>query len=496
MHPMGGKKTHSCANFQNSPRMTRREVLRLGGISGLALSLPDLLRAQAVSSPSGRQGARIFGQAKSVIVLYLHGGHAQQETWDPKPDGPAPARGEFDAIATSVPGVRVSEILPHSARLMHKLTVIRSLCHGNANHVQASLAAMTGHAHPPATESRGDFPPSANDFPPFGAVLSQLNSTVAQDSVPVSAGQERNPVPRSPNAERGVYGLPTWAQIGPLMRRNNGTVLHGQLPGFLGVRHSPFSVDQDLLPTDVRIEAASTDAGVPALRLRDRGTLLEQVDRQRRALDRAAELENFDAFHRRAFNLLTSPATARAFDLAAEPAAVRARYGRTQFGQRCLLARRLAQAGVPLINVHFCHTPEGSWDTHSRHFSQMKEFLCPIFDRAFAALVEDLDQRGLLAETLVLATAEFGRTPRVNNAAGRDHWPWVYSVAMAGGGTRPGTVYGASDGIAAYPTDRPHDPRDLAATVYHLLGVPPETMVYDQTNRPHPLIIGQKIDGL
>jgi uncharacterized protein (DUF1501 family) len=146
--------------------------------------------------------------------------------------------------------------------------------------------------------------------------------------------------------------------------------------------------------------------------------------------------------------------------------------------------------------VHFCHTPAGSWDTHGRHFTQMKTSLCPIFDQAFAALVEDLDQRGLLDETLVLATAEFGRTPRINKNAGRDHWPWVYSIAMAGGGTRPGVVYGASDGIAAYPTASPHDPRDLAATVYHLLGVPAETLVHDQTGRPHTLVGGQRIDGL
>src|SRR5207302_8657929 len=169
--------------------------------------------------------------------------------------------------------------------------------------------------------------------------------------------------------------------------------------------------------------------------------LLDQVEQQRRQLDRAAEVQTFDAFHRRAFDILCAPATARAFDLAQEPTAVRARYGRTQFGQRCLLARRLAEAGVPIINVHFCHTPEGSWDTHGQHFRQMKEQLCPIFDQAFAALVDDLDQRGLLEETLVLATAEFGRTPRVNNSAGRDHWPWVYSVAMAGGGARTGKVY-------------------------------------------------------
>ncbi|MCI0684325.1 MAG: DUF1501 domain-containing protein [Gemmataceae bacterium] len=456
----------------------RREVLRLGSAAGLALTLPDLLRAQQRSPTS----TGTFGRAKSVIVLYLHGGHAQQETWDPKPDGPAPARGEFGAIATSLPGVHVSELLPRSARLMHKLSVIRSLSHSNANHVQASLAAMTGHAHPPSTEARGDFPPSSSDFPPFGAVLSQL----------------RDATPPLPPFARGSTGgfLPTWVQIGPLMRRNNGTVLHGQIPGFLGVGHSPLAIDQDLLPADVRVEAVATDADVPVMRLTDRGRLRDQVERQRRAFDRAAEMQTFDAFQRRAFALLSAPATALAFELAAEPAAVRARYGRTQFGQRCLLARRLAEAGVPIVNVHFCHTPVGSWDTHSRHFTQMKGSLCPIFDQAFSALVEDLDQRGTLPQTLVLATAEFGRTPRVNNAAGRDHWPWVYSVAMAGGGTRPGTVYGASDGIAAYPTAQPHDPRDLAATVYHLLGVPADTMIHDPTGRPHALVIGRKIDGL
>jgi uncharacterized protein (DUF1501 family) len=280
------------------------------------------------------------------------------------------------------------------------------------------------------------------------------------------------------------------------MRRANGTVLHGQLPGFLGVRNSPLVVDQDLLPADVQVGAVASDATVPVLRLTDRGRLLEQVDRQRRQLDQASEMQTFDAFHRRAFNLLSAPATARAFDLAAEPASVRARYGRTQFGQRCLLARRLAQAGVPIINVHFCWTPDGSWDTHGQHFRQMKEHLCPVFDQAFTALVDDLDQRGLLNQTLVLATAEFGRTPSVNRAAGRDHWPWVYSTALAGGGTRAGVVYGASDGIAAYPTAHPHDPRDLAATVYHLLGVPADTLIHDPTNRPHNLIVGQKIDGL
>jgi hypothetical protein len=441
-------------------------LLQIGGLTASGLLLSDLLRARARAGPTPRG---TFGRAQSVIVLYLHGGHAQQETWDPKPDGPSPARGEFGAVATSLPGTHVSELLPRSARLMHRLAVIRSLSHPNANHVQASLAAMTGHAHPPSEEARGDFPPSPNDFPPFGAVLDRL---------------------------RPAGKLPTWVQVGPLMRRANGTVLHGQSPGFLGSRHSPLVIDQDLLPADVRLEAVTTDPELSLARLSGRRDLLAHLDGQRRQLDRSSETQDLDAHQQRALTLLTSAAVGKAFQLAEESAPVRDRYGRTQFGQSCLLARRLAEAGVPVVNVHFCRTPTGSWDTHGKHFSQMKESLCPTFDQAFSALVGDLDQRGLLSRTLVLATAEFGRTPKVNSSGGRDHWPWVYSVAMAGGGAAAGVVYGSSDRIAAFPTSHPHDPRDLAATVYHLLGVPDDTIIQDQTNRPYALVTGQKIDGL
>jgi hypothetical protein len=402
-------------------------------------------------------------------MLYMHGGHAQQETWDPKPDGPSPARGEFGAIRTSIPGTFLSELLPRSAQIMHLLAVIRSMCHDNANHVQASLPAMTGHAHPPGSEPRGDFPPSPNDFPSVGAVLDTIR----------------------PSSQ-----LPTWVQVGPLMRRNNGTILHGQSPGFLGHSHNPLVIDQDLLPNDVRIDAVTPDSDVPQLRIVSRRKLLQQVDQQQRHFDQLGDVPGFDSFQRRALDLLTASATAQAFRLADEPASLRERYGRTQFGQSCLLARRLAQAGVPMISVHFCRTPVGSWDTHSKHFSQMKESLCPIFDQAFAALVQDLDERGLLDQTLVWANAEFGRTPQVNSAGGRDHWPWVYSLALAGGGLARGVVYGASDSIASQPTSRPHDPKDLAATVYHLLGVPQDTVIYDQLERPQHLIIGKKIDGI
>jgi uncharacterized protein (DUF1501 family) len=328
---------------------------------------------------------------------------------------------------------------------------------------------MTGHAHPPEAEARGDFPPTPADFPPFGAVLTAL----------------RNP-----------RRLPTWVQIGPLMRRFNGTVLHGQLPGFLGARCSPLAIDQDLRGRTVRIGALAPDAGLSVSRLDDRQRLLKHIDGQRRLLDHLAEARTLDGYQQQAFRLLGSQATARAFDLAAEPVAVRERYGPTQFGQSCLLARRLAEAGVPMINVHYCHTPAGSWDTHGQHFQQMKQSLCPTFDQAFSALVEDLYDRGLLGRTLVVANAEFGRTPKINRAAGRDHWPWVYSIALAGGGVGQGLVYGSSDKVAAYPAAHPHDPRDVAATIYHLLGVPADALVHDQTGRPHALVVGKKIEGL
>jgi hypothetical protein len=458
-------ESSGCDQFRRAG-LHRRQLLRLGGLTGTGLLLPDLFRARAVAAPAAR-GA--FGRAKSVIMLYLHGGHAQQETWDPKPDGPSPERGEFGAIATSVTGVRIGELLPRCAKVMHRVALIRSLSHGNANHVQASLSAMTGHAHPPSEESRGDFPPAPTDPPPIGAVLSAL---------------------RKPGS------LPTWVQVGPLMRRANGTVLHGQLPGFLGTRHGPLVIDQDLQAPDVRIAAVAPEPELSLSRLTDRQDLLKQLDGQRRLVDRTAETRSFDAHQQRAFDLVSSPDTRKAFDLAAEPNAVRDAYGRTSFGQCCLLARRLAEAAVPMINVHYCRTPAGSWDTHGKHFTQMKESLCPTFDRAFAALVTDLDERGLLDQTLVVANAEFGRTPKINGGAGRDHWPFVYSIALAGGGVGRGVVYGASDKVAAFPTSHPHDPRDIAATIYHLLGVAPDTVMHDHASRPHPLVIGQKIDGL
>ena len=458
---------HSCSQFRYAHSYSRRDALRIGALGGMSLSLPGLLqhRAQAAENSSST-----FGIAKRVIMLYLHGGHPQQETFDPKPNGPSAVRGEFSAISTSLPGIQFSELLPETSKIAHKLSIIRSMSHDNPNHVQASYPANTGHNHPPELKKRGDFPPSPDHFPPFGAVLDAVKPTHKT--------------------------LPNWVRIGPLMRRSNGAVLHGQISGMLGAKHSSFAVDQELLSKDVQIEAVRYGDDLTSVRLNDRQNLLQQIDGHSRLIDRSTEVRSFDQYYQRAFNLLCSDETRKAFDLASEPAAIRDRYGKTEFGQRCLLARRLAESGVPMTNVSYCHTPRGSWDTHSSNFTKMKNSLAPTLDTAFTALIEDLEERGMMDETLVIINAEFGRTPKINSRAGRDHWPWVYSLAMCGAGARGGTIFGSSDESAAYPTSHAHDPKDFAATLYLLMGIPSNTLIHDAVNRPHPLIVGQPIHEL
>ena len=454
-----------CPGFHAWQRMTRREALRIGGLGGVGLTLPELFRGREAVAADGTRPT--FGRAKTVIMMFLHGGHPQQETFDPKPQGPSAVRGEFAAISTSLPGVQFSEVLPRTATWAHRLAVVRSMSHANPNHVQACLPAQTGHAHPEEFRSRGDFPPSATDFPPVGAVL---------NSVQPAAGD-----------------LPTWVRVGPLMRRSNGTTLHGQLPGMLGARHTSFVVDQKLTDPDVRIEAIQPNDDLTSVRLSSRRDLLSQFDRRLGLIDEVAQAQNLDGFYQRAFNLLSSPKTRNAFALSSEKQELRDRYGKTEFGQRCLLARRLAEAGVPLVNISYCHTPRGSWDTHSGNFTKMKDSLAPTLDQSLTALIEDLDERGMLDETLVVVNAEFGRTPKINKNAGRDHWPWVYSLALAGAGVSAGTIHGASDNSAAYPAANPHDPKDFIATLYHLLGVPPETTITATSGQPHRVVIGQPI---
>lgn len=471
---------------------TRRDVLRLGALAGLGLSLPVLLRRRArAAATSGSTDDHSFGRAKSVIMLFLHGGHPQQETFDPKPHGPEAVRGEFGAISTMIPGVQFSELLPKIAAIADRLAVVRSMSHDNPNHVTACLPAQTGHKHPP-NFPKTDVPPADSDFPPIGAVLDHLNSReddAARDNRTAASGR-----------------MPTWVRLGPYMRRNNGTPLHGQTPGFLGAAHASFVVDQSLASDRLEIQAVRPADELTDVRLTARRNLLAQFDRQRRLIDRAATVSNTDQFYQRAFDLLTADAVAKAFDLDSESPETRDRYGvenarkggakRTEFGQRCLLARRLAEAGVPMINVSYCHTPSGSWDTHGDNFKKMKNSLAPTLDAALTALLDDLGDRGLLEDVLVVVNAEFGRTPKINKNAGRDHWPSVYSLALAGAGVNAGTIHGASDASAAYPTCNLQTPGDFAATLYHLLGVGDDVVVRDQLGRPHQLYAGRPIREL
>jgi len=453
-----------CRGFQQIAKVSRRSALRLGGVLGVNLGLASLLRQQASAAQTDT-----FGKARRIIMLYLHGGHPQQETFDPKPNGPSAVKGEFGAISTNLPGVQFSELMPACSQLMDRFSIIRSMSHDNPNHVTASLPAQTGHKHPPGTPMT-DFPPAPSDFPPIGAVLSHLRGSQAK--------------------------LPSWFRIGPLMRRSNGTTLHGQLPGFLGAKHDHFAVDQKLLGDDVKITAVEPTIDLSADRLGSRQNLLREFDNQRRILDREASARDLDQFYQKAFGLLASPATQAAFNLAAESTESRERYGKTEFGQRCLLARRLSEAGVPMVNVSYCHTPSGSWDTHSNNFSKMKKSLGPTLDAALHGLVTDLEERGLLEDTLVVVNAEFGRTPKINKNSGRDHWPWVYSLVLAGAGARPGTIFGASDNSAAYPVESPRTQADFIATLYHLLGVDPKSTIHDQLGRPHQLLAGSPVHEL
>ena len=372
----------------------------------------------------------------------------------PEARRPVPERGEFGAIATSVPGVRFSELLPRSRTIAHKLTVIRSMSHGNANHVQASLKAHDGHGHPPR--------PRPRRLPALGDRL----PAVRRRPEPISRARRR---------------LPTWVQVGPLMRaQQRHRPARPDRPASSGPRCSPLAIDQDLLPANVRDRRRrDRTPSVPSLRLSDRGRLLEQVEAAASPSSiRPPRCGTFDAFHRQAFNLLSSPATGPRFDLAAEPAGRASVYGRREFGQRCLLARRLAEAGVPIDQRAFLPHAERLVGHARPAFPPDEEDRCARpSTRPSPPSWTDLDQRGLLEQTLVLATAEFGRTPRVNTRRRPRPLAMGLSVAMAGGGARPGVVYGASDGIAAHPTVNPHDPRDLAATVYHLLGVPEDTLI-------------------
>jgi uncharacterized protein (DUF1501 family) len=440
--------------------LSRREWLRVGGACGL--SLPALLaarrHARAGPGPTGR----------ACIQLFLLGAPPQQETWDPKPDSPAEARGDLRPIRSATPGLLVGELMPRTAKLTEKIAVLRAVSTNDNAHSSSGYYMTTGVPHAPMGVENAK-PGAPNDWPSLGAIVRRL---------------------------RGDHPLPAAVTL-PEQSANDGNLTWpGQDGGFLGHSSDPWLLDGDPNAAGFRLPGLALPPDMSPDRFDRRRTLLEQVDRHPGARDRAAVLADHHARAQQAFDLIHSPAAKRAFALDLEPAGVRDKYGRTRFGQSCLLARRLVEAGVSLVRVNWSRVAgapnNGHWDTHTKNTAGLKA-LMPILDQAYSALLDDLADRGLLDSTLVVWTGEFGRTPKINGAGGRDHWGPVFSVALAGGGVNGGVVHGASDRLAAYPKDGRVRPQDLTATVYHCLGIPPETEIHDTLGRPLPVSRGDVI---
>ena len=452
----------SFAPHRHTVGLTRREVLQVGYSGLLGIGLTGLLAKQArAAASSGRQG----GKAKSVVLVFLTGGPSHIDTFDLKPEAPAEIRGEFKPIATKIPGVSFCEHLPHLAARTDKLAVVRSLSHPQSNHLLATHHVLTGTAIP---GGKFDQVASRNDWPDYAAGLDTLR-------------------PRNDGVPTGV-NLPTFLVEGPL-------TWPGQYAGFLGARHDPWQVRQDPNLPDFHVDALGLAAGLGVERLSQRRGLLEQLDRAAQGAGDGpyADLQS------RAFTMLTTGKVAEAFEIQREPDRTRERYGRHLFGQSLLLARRLVQAGVPVVQANMGHVQ--NWDSHGNIFPRLKNDLLPPLDQGVAALLDDLEALGLLDETLVMVIGEFGRTPKLgkqagSKGAGRDHWPRAFTGVFAGAGVRGGQVIGKTDKIGAFPTTPPYTPDDVGATVYHALGVDPDAAVADQFGRPVQLNRGEPIEAL
>jgi hypothetical protein len=447
--------------------LSRRDWLRVGGLGLFGLSLPALLERETQAAAGGGRG---FGRAKSCIVLFLLGGPPQHETWDPKPDAPAEIRGDLRPMATSIPGVQVGELMPLTARHINKISVLRAVSTQDSSHSSSGYAMTTGVAHAPRGVENAN-PGAPNNWPSIGAIIKHLS--------------------------RDAHGLPPAITL-PERLANDGNLLWpGQDGGFLGRTFDPWFMNCDPSQPNFNIPELTLSPDVPDNRLGTRLSLLEQVNGALDTLDQSAMVGRFNRQREQAIGMLRSPEARGAFDLSREPDAVRDRYGRNRFGQSVLLARRLVEAGVKLIQVSWTRINgalnNGHWDTHSRNADALRQTLMPRMDLAYSALLEDLHQRGLLDETLVVWAGEFGRTPRINGNGGRDHWGNVFSVALSGGGVRGGYVHGSSDRQAAYPLDGRVSAQDFTATIFHALGYAPETEMHDVQGRPMPISRGEAV---
>ncbi|HKA06646.1 MAG TPA: DUF1501 domain-containing protein [Gemmataceae bacterium] len=421
---------------------SRRQILQAGAIGYLGLSLPRLLRAESQGN----------ARADSCILIFLNGGPSHLDMWDMKPAAPPEVRGEFKPIPTAVPGIQLSEHLPRMARQMHRATLVRSAHHSvNNAHAAAVYCALTGHDRGDTTIAIGAGP---NDNPAIGSVV----------------GQERPP--------RSL--VVPYASMSYITKEGaGGPPQPGFFGGLLGRTRDPLWVLKDPNAPGFDVPELSVAADVPLSRIDTRRDLLRQVGRSNGELD---------AIQQKAFDLLTAPATQKAFRLDTESQRIRDAYGRNIYGQSVLLARRLIEAGTRVACISWAPDANATWDTHGNNFVSLKTRLLPQLDAAVSSLMEDLVVRGLFERTLVVVMGEFGRSPKVNPAAGRDHWNYCYSLLLAGGGIRGGHVFGASDKIGGRPSSNPVTPADIVATIYHCLGVSKDLELRDSLQRPIQLV--------
>ena len=448
--------------FGRPQPLSRRELLRVGGLGTLGLSLSGLLGAQAQAAPVSVAGS--FGRAKSCILIFMSGGPPQHETFDPKPGAPLEIRGSLGSIPTSVSGLHFSETLPYTAKLAHRMAVIRSMTTDINSHSTSGYYMLTGYPHSSKAEN---MPPDHSDWPSIASVVGTLKPS---EGSPLSSVVLPEPVHNNPNI--------LWP---------------GQNGGFMGPTWHPHVLKCDPREDRVHIEGMSPPPGVSEIRIQERSALLGQLDHHFNSQISAPGFVDFGRMQQKAFEVLHAPRSRAAFELDRESGAMRDAYGRHKFGQSALLARRLVEAGVRLVQVNWPReegdTAIGNplWDTHSKNTERVRDVLCPQFDRTYATLLGDLEQRGLLDETLVVVMGEFGRSPKINAAGGRDHWGQVFSVALAGAGIAGGQVIGSSDKIGGLPDSRPVRPPDLAASLFHLLGINPHGEFMDPLGRPRML---------
>lgn len=451
---------------------TRRDALKLGslGLFGTA-ALPGMLKLAAAASESNRKQ-----KVEAVILVEHYGAPSHIDTWDPKPDAPQEIRGEFGTIATSLPGYRVTEIMPRLAKLCDRFAIVRSMSHKIFNHNPGTFQAVTG------SDNVRDIVQVAagpSDWPAYGSVVAKYKKPKA--NVP--------PFVSLPHvAYDQVYKCP------------------GQWGGLLGSKYDPFFVTQDPNDAKFRVKDFDLPGDLSLSRIGDRRKLLRTLDRKSRQFDSIVQRKQIDTYYERAYGLLTSPDVKRAFDISKEPAKLRERYGRNKLGQSLLLSRRLVESGVRFVTCFSGSNPGDplGWDTHAENFKRLKTTLMPADDQGFSALIEDLEDRGMLDSTLVIWAGEFGRKPQIAEKGptfvgkgGRDHWPACYSIVFAGGGVKAGSLHGNSDVIGAYPGSAPTRPSDIAATLYWSLGIDPhKTTIADQFGRQVPLSEGQVLTGL